>query len=187
MRRWLSTGLNSASRLQVPTASRNSSPPFSPKRSSRPGRHILTYKRHIAVDTPSVYGRYKERELRPALSLTFRLENLARYSIRETRETVNRHLYDPIHLLEHLAPPAPVYAGAANRRHHLEAARHLSLPARTQFPEVRRFSYTQYLDTSVASGRGEGCHLRQLHQYPPEQSCRCSLFLGLVEKSPAQV
>ncbi|HKJ65075.1 MAG TPA: phosphoenolpyruvate synthase, partial [Desulfopila sp.] len=36
----------------------------------------IYYKRHIAVDIPSVYGRYREKKF-DSLSLTFRLENLA--------------------------------------------------------------------------------------------------------------
>jgi len=39
-------------------------------------REDIYYKRHIAVDIPSVYGRYAERKF-DSLSLTFRLENLA--------------------------------------------------------------------------------------------------------------
>ncbi len=48
----------------------------------------IYYKRHIAADIPSVYGRYKERKF-DALSLTFRLENLANLYLEKLPETVN--------------------------------------------------------------------------------------------------
>ncbi len=51
-------------------------------------REDIYYKRHIAVDIPSVYGRYKEKKF-DALSLTFRLENLANLYLEKLQETIN--------------------------------------------------------------------------------------------------
>ena len=48
----------------------------------------IYYKRHIAVDIPSVYGRYSERKF-DALGLTFRLENLANVYLERLFDTVN--------------------------------------------------------------------------------------------------
>ena len=53
-----------------------------------PVREDIYYKRHIAVDIPSVYGRYREKKF-DALSLTFRLENLANIYLEKLPETVN--------------------------------------------------------------------------------------------------
>ena len=48
----------------------------------------IYYKRHIAVDIPSVYGRYSERKF-DALGLTFRLESLANVYLEKLFATVN--------------------------------------------------------------------------------------------------
>ena len=54
-------------------------------------REDIYYKRHIAVDIPSVYGKYRERKF-DSLSLTFRLENLANIYLEMLPETVNLSL-----------------------------------------------------------------------------------------------
>ncbi|MCI5126501.1 MAG: phosphoenolpyruvate synthase, partial [Candidatus Electrothrix sp. AR5] len=48
----------------------------------------IYYKRHIAVDIPSVYGRYSERKF-DALGLSFRLENLANIYIERLTRSIN--------------------------------------------------------------------------------------------------
>jgi len=48
----------------------------------------IYYKRHIAVDIPSVYGKYREKKF-DSLSLSFRLENLTNIYLERLPETVN--------------------------------------------------------------------------------------------------
>ena len=52
-----------------------------------PAHEAIYQKRHIAVDIPSVYGCYQERKF-DALSLTFRLENLANVDMEGLMERV---------------------------------------------------------------------------------------------------
>jgi pyruvate,orthophosphate dikinase len=51
-------------------------------------REEIYYKRHIAVDIPSVYGRYSEKKF-DALGLSFRLENLANIYLEQLSLTIN--------------------------------------------------------------------------------------------------
>ncbi len=60
----------------------------------------IYHKRHIAVDIPSVYGRYRERKF-DALGLTFRLENLANIYLEKLPETVNLSFITRGHLHPH--------------------------------------------------------------------------------------
>jgi pyruvate, orthophosphate dikinase len=112
----------------------------------------IYYKRHIAVDIPSVYGRYKEKKF-DALSLTFRLENLANIYLEKLPETVNLtfitqatfwHIVTCLRLFMN----ALAIDGITSRRLNT----YLSLL--TSSLKVRRFSYTQYLD--IFRGLSEG-------------------------------
>ena len=104
----------------------------------------IYYKRHIAVDIPSVYGRYRERKF-DALGLTFRLENLANLYLERLPETVNLAFITKatfiriIKCLE-LYMRALKIDGITSRR--LET--YLELLASSL--HIKRFSYTQYLD-----------------------------------------
>lgn len=112
----------------------------------------IYYKRHIAVDIPSVYGRYKERKF-DALSLTFRLENLANLYLEKLPETVNLSIitqatfYDIVRCIK-LFLRALVIDGITSRR----LFTYLALLENSL--KVRRFSYTQYLD--IFRGMSEG-------------------------------
>ena len=112
----------------------------------------IYYKRHIAVDIPSVYGRYRERKF-DSLSLTFRLENLANIYLERLPETVNLSfitqatLYRVVTCLE-LYLRALRIDGITSRR--LE----IYLTLLKNSLKVRRFSYTQYLD--IFRGLAEG-------------------------------
>lgn len=112
----------------------------------------IYYKRHIAVDIPSVYGRYKERKF-DALSLTFRLENLANLYLEKLPETVNLSIitqatfYDIVRCIK-LFLRALVVDGITSRR----LFTYLALLENSL--KVRRFSYTQYLD--IFRGMSEG-------------------------------
>lgn len=115
-------------------------------------REDIYYKRHIAVDIPSVYGRYMERKF-DSLSLTFRLENLASLYLEKLQDTVNLSFitqatfYRIIRCLS-LYLKALKIDGITSRRLDI----YLSLL--TNSLKVRRFSYTQYLD--IIRGLSEG-------------------------------
>jgi len=112
----------------------------------------IYYKRHIAVDIPSVYGRYRERKF-DALSLTFRLENLANLYLEKLPETVNLSIitqatfYSIVRCIK-LFLRALVVDGITSRR----LFTYLALLENSL--KVRRFSYTQYLD--IFRGMSEG-------------------------------
>ncbi|MDK9705871.1 MAG: PEP-utilizing enzyme [Desulforhopalus sp.] len=112
----------------------------------------IYYKRHIAADIPSVYGRYKERKF-DALSLTFRLENFANLYLEKLPETVNLSIitqatfYNIVRCIN-LFLRALAIDGITSRR----LSTYLSLLEASL--KVRRFSYTQYLD--IFRGMSEG-------------------------------
>ncbi|CAG35552.1 PEP/pyruvate-binding domain-containing protein [Desulfotalea psychrophila] len=115
-------------------------------------REDIYYKRHIAVDIPSVYGRYKERKF-DALSLSFRLENHANIYLEKLAGTINLAMitqatfYDIIGCLK-LYIQALSVDGISSRK----LVTSLSLLKNSL--KVRRFSYTQYLD--IFKGMSEG-------------------------------
>lgn len=115
-------------------------------------REDIYYKRHIAVDIPSVYGRYKEKKF-DALSLTYRLENLANLYLEKLPETVNLSIitqatfYNIVRCIK-LYLRALAVDGITSRR----LSTYLSLLENSL--KVRRFSYTQYLD--IIRGMSEG-------------------------------
>ncbi len=115
-------------------------------------REDIYYKRHIAVDIPSVYGKYREKKF-DSLSLTFRLENLANIYLEKLPETVNLSLitqatFFSIGRCLKLYMRALAIDGITSRR--LDT--YLSLL--TSSLKIKRFSYTQYLD--IFRGLSEG-------------------------------
>ena len=115
-------------------------------------REDIYYKRHIAVDIPSVYGRYCEKKF-DSLSLSFRLENLTNIYLERLPETVNLSIitqatfYRIVKCLK-LYLRALRVDGISSRR--LDT--YISLL--TSSLKIRRFSYTQYLD--IFRGLSEG-------------------------------
>ncbi|MBU0481052.1 MAG: phosphoenolpyruvate synthase [Proteobacteria bacterium] len=112
----------------------------------------IYHKRHIAVDIPSVYGRYRERKF-DALGLTFRLENLANIYLEKLPEIVNpsfitRATFIKIIKCLRLYLRALSIDGITSRR--LET--YLSFLSSSI--GIKRFSYTQYLD--IFRGLSEG-------------------------------
>ena len=112
----------------------------------------IYHKRHIAADIPSMYGKYHERKF-DALGLTFRLENLGNifferliaeievpFITRATFVTILRHLK----LLWRAVQLNGVYSK--------KFSTYLTLLETSM--EVRRFSFTQYLD--IVKGLSEG-------------------------------
>ncbi|MDH5524364.1 MAG: PEP-utilizing enzyme [Desulfobulbaceae bacterium] len=112
----------------------------------------IYYKRHIAVDIPSVYGRYRERKF-DALGLTYRLENMANIYLEKLPETVNLSFITRATFLRiikclYLFVRALKIDGITSRR--LDT--YMSLLGNSL--NIKRFSYTQYLD--IFRGLSEG-------------------------------
>jgi pyruvate,orthophosphate dikinase len=112
----------------------------------------IYYKRHIAVDIPSVYGRYSERKF-DALGMTFRLESLANVYLEKLFATVNLSFITQatfIRILKclRLFTRALQIDGISSRR--LDT--YISLLATSI--GIRRFTYTQHLD--IMRGLSEG-------------------------------
>lgn len=112
----------------------------------------IYYKRHIAVDIPSVYGRYSERKF-DALGLTFRLESLANIYLERLFETVNLSFITQatfIRILKCLRffTKALQIDGITSRR--LDTYTNLLASS----IGIKRFSYTQHLD--IMRGLSEG-------------------------------
>lgn len=104
----------------------------------------IYYKRHIAVDIPSMYGSYNEPRF-DALGLTFRLENLANVLFEEIIYSFNlsfitRATYFRIARFIPLFMKALEIDGITSNR--LELQKELFMKAL----EVPRFSHSQYMD-----------------------------------------
>jgi pyruvate,orthophosphate dikinase len=112
----------------------------------------IYHKRHIAADIPSVYGRYHERKF-DALGLSLRLENLANVYFERLIDSVNlslitRSTFFRIIRCIKLFLRAMQVDGISSQR--LDV--HIKLLEKAL--EVRRFTYTQYLD--IMRGLSEG-------------------------------
>jgi pyruvate,orthophosphate dikinase len=112
----------------------------------------IYYKRHIAVDIPSVYGRYSERKF-DALGLAFRLENLANIYLERLSRSINLGFITQATFIRisealHLYLRALKVDGISSRRLDTYA----SLLASSI--SMKRFTYTQHLD--IMRGLSEG-------------------------------
>ncbi len=115
-------------------------------------REEIYYKRHIAVDIPSVYGRYSERKF-DALGLSFRLENLANIYLERLSHTINLNFITQATFIQivkclRLYLRALRIDGISSRRLDTYASLLSSSIA------IKRFSYTQHLD--IMRGLSEG-------------------------------
>lgn len=112
----------------------------------------IYHKRHIAVDIPSVYGRYSEHKF-DALGLTFRLETLANVYLERLFDTVNLSFITQATFLSilrclRLFSRALQVDGISSRR--LDTYISMLDSSTT----IKRFSYTQQLD--IMRGLSEG-------------------------------
>ncbi len=104
----------------------------------------IYYKRHIAVDIPSMYGSYNEPRF-DALGLTFRLENLANVLFEEIIYSFNLSFitratfYRIAHFIPLFMKALDIDGITSNR---LEGQKELFMKAL----EVPRFSHSQYMD-----------------------------------------
>ncbi len=115
-------------------------------------REDIFHKRHIAVDIPSVYGRYREKKF-DALSLTFRLENMANIYLERLPGLVESSFITKSTFIRvvkclRLYLRALKIDGITSRRLETYVALLASSLA------LARFSYTQYLD--IFRGLSEG-------------------------------
>jgi pyruvate,orthophosphate dikinase len=115
-------------------------------------REEIYHKRHIAVDIPSMYGRYHERKF-DALSLSFRLENLANiYFERLIAEVDSSFITRAIFVRILRCLRLFWRAVQLNGVHSTKFATYLSLLEKAL--DVRRFTFSQYLD--LVRGLSEG-------------------------------
>jgi len=115
-------------------------------------REDIYHKRHITMDIPSMYGRYHERKF-DALSLSFRLENLANIHferlIAEIDSTfISRPIFVRILRYLRLFWRAVQLDGVYSRKF----ATYIALLEKSL--EVRRFAFSQYQD--VVRGLSDG-------------------------------
>jgi pyruvate,orthophosphate dikinase len=104
----------------------------------------IYYKRHIAVDIPSMYGSYNERKF-DALGLTFRLENLANVLFEEILYSfdlsfITRATFAKIAKFLPLFIKALAIDGITSNRLELQAQLFY------KSMEIRRFTHSQYMD-----------------------------------------
>jgi pyruvate,orthophosphate dikinase len=107
-------------------------------------REDIYRKRHIAVDIPSMYGRYREKKF-DALGLTFRLENLANIYFERLIDSldlsfITRATFFQIIRVIHYFFRAMQLDGIFS--HRLDTQ--LKLLGKSL--EIKRFTFTQYLD-----------------------------------------
>jgi pyruvate,orthophosphate dikinase len=115
-------------------------------------REDIYRKRHIAVDIPSMYGRYRERKF-DALSLTFRLENLANIYLERWIDSLDLSFITRATFFEIIQCIRYVFRamqldGISSHRVDTQ------LKLLEKSLEIKRFSFTQYLD--IFRGFSEG-------------------------------
>ena len=119
---------------------------------SFPAEEAIYQKRHIAVDIPSVYGHYRERKF-DALSLTFRLENLAKVELEALTAKIPESFITRAAFFK-----AAKYLKVFLRALDLDgvASRQLNnlRDVLDRFLELNQFSYHQYLDIFRAFSDG---------------------------------
>lgn len=115
-------------------------------------KEAIHHKRHIAVDIPSMYGSYQERKF-DSLSLTFRLENLARIYIEKLPETVNLSFITQATFFR-IASCLKFYLRALGIDGITSRRLNTYMSLLDSSLKVKRFSYTQYMD--IFRGLSEG-------------------------------
>lgn len=115
-------------------------------------REDIYRKRHIAVDIPSMYGRYREKKF-DALSLTFRLENLAYIYLERMIDSLDLSFITRATFFEIIQCIRYVFRamqldGISSHRVDTQ------LKLLEKSLEIKRFGFTQYLD--IFRGFSEG-------------------------------
>ncbi len=112
----------------------------------------IYHKRHIAVDIPSVYGRYSERKF-DALGLTFRLENLANIFLERLSDTINLSFITQATFIR-ITRSLKLYLRALKIDGISSRKLDTYVSLLSSSIGIKRFSYTQYLD--IFRGMSEG-------------------------------
>jgi len=112
----------------------------------------IYHKRHIAVDIPSVYGRYSERKF-DALGLTFRLENLANIFLERLSDTINLTFITQATFIR-ITRCLKLYLRALRIDGIISRKLDTYVSLLASSIGIKRFSYTQYLD--IFRGMSEG-------------------------------
>ena len=112
----------------------------------------IYYKRHIAVDIPSVYGRYSERKF-DALGLSFRLENLANIYLERLTQSINLGFITQATFIS-ISKCLLLYLRALNVDGIFSRRLDTYASLLTSSINMKRFSYTQHLD--IVRGLSEG-------------------------------
>ncbi len=112
----------------------------------------IYYKRHIAVDIPSVYGRYSERKF-DGLGLTFRLEKLAGIYLERLTQSINLSFITQATFIR-ISKCLRLYLRALNIDGIFSRRLETYTSLLTSSIGMKRFSYTQHLD--VVRGLSEG-------------------------------
>jgi pyruvate,orthophosphate dikinase len=115
-------------------------------------REDIYHKRHVAVDIPSVYGRYRERKF-DALGLTFRLEKLANIYLEKLPQTVNLSFITRATFLR-IIKCIRIYLRALRVDGITSRRLETQLSLLSSSIGIKRFSYTQYID--ILRGLSEG-------------------------------
>ncbi len=115
-------------------------------------REDIFHKRHIAVDIPSVYGRYREKKF-DALSLTFRLENLANIYLEKLPLTIQYNFITKATFIR-VVKCLRLYIRALHVDGIISRKLETYVSLLSNSLGLERFSYTQYLD--IFKGLSEG-------------------------------
>ncbi|MBF0447496.1 MAG: phosphoenolpyruvate synthase [Magnetococcales bacterium] len=144
-----------------------------------PAHEEIYQKRHIAVDIPSVYGCYQERKF-DALSLSFRLENLANVDLeglvsRIPEDFITRAAFFRVYKYIKIFLRALRVDGVTSRKlNHMQEVL-------AQFLELNHFSYHQYLD--IFRNFSEGVKDIILIYYTTHHRDNLSIIIPMVPKS----
>jgi pyruvate, orthophosphate dikinase len=144
-----------------------------------PAREEIYQKRHIAVDIPSVYGCYQERKF-DALSLSFRLENLANVDLeglvgRIPEGFITRAAFFRVLKYLKIFLRALHVDGVTSRK--LDQMRDVL----ERFLELNHFSYHQYLD--IFRSFSEGVKDIILTYYTTHHRDNLSIIVPMIPKS----
>ena len=144
-----------------------------------PAREEIYQKRHIAVDIPSVYGCYQERKF-DALSLSFRLENLANVDLeslveRIPEDFITRAAFFRVFKYLKIFLRALQVDGVTSRK--LAHMRDVL----ERFLELNHFSYHQYLD--IFRSFSEGVKDIILTYYTTHHRDNLSIIVPMVPKN----
>ncbi|MGB7030055.1 MAG: PEP/pyruvate-binding domain-containing protein [Syntrophobacteria bacterium] len=145
------------------------------------GLENIYHKRHIAANIPSMYGSYHEPKF-DALGLSFRLENLANTLFEELVATMNLRIITRatiVQISKYLA-----FFGRALEIDGITSKRlNKQLELLSQAIEIRRFSYSQYID--IFKGFSEAIkEIINRYYYSPHQD---NLQLIIGQLGPDQV